>query len=84
MHHLIKSFFYSVALLTMYWITQTSADAITFTAWVTAVQSIEAQQCAAILTTVIDFAEVAIGGILSAPKMAVQAVGVRHTQKSGQ
>jgi hypothetical protein len=82
MHHLIKSFFYSVALLTMYWITQTSADAITFTSWVTAVQSLEAQQCAAILTTIIEFADAAIGGILSAPKMAGQAVGFRQTHRS--
>jgi hypothetical protein len=72
MHHIIKSFFYSVALLTLYWVTQTPADSVTFTAWVQAVQSVEAQQCAAILTTVVEFADSAIACILGAPKMLTQ------------
>jgi len=75
MHHLIKSFFYAVALLTLYWITQTPADTINFTAWVTAVQSLEAQQCAAILATIIEFIDVAIAGILCAPAAATRVVG---------
>ena len=84
MHHLIKSFFYAVTLLTLYWLTQTPADTITFTAWVTAVQSLEAQQCAAILATIIEFTDVAIAGILYAPKVVTQVVGFRHPHESGQ
>jgi hypothetical protein len=79
MHHVIRSFFYSVALLTMYWITQTSAEAITFAAWVRVVQTLEAQQVAAMLTLVVAFGEVAVGAVLGAPKMVTQVVGFRQS-----
>lgn len=84
MHHLIKSFFYAVALLTMYWFTQTPADTITFVAWVTALQSAEAQECAAILTTIIEFTDVAIASVLGAPKAVTQVVGFGQAHRPQQ
>lgn len=53
MHQLIKSFFYSVALLTMFWLAKHPADDVTLTAWVHAMQSEYLQQTAYILTAVI-------------------------------
>ena len=79
MHHIIRSFFYSVALLTLYWVTQTPAESVTVTAWVRVVQTLEAQKVAAALTIVVAFGEVAVGAVLGAPKMVSQAVGFRHS-----
>jgi len=69
MHHILKSFFYSVALLTLFWMSQTPAEAINFTAWVKVLQSPYAQQTAAVLTIFIETFDGIVACLLRVPVM---------------
>lgn len=81
MHHLIKSFFYSVALLTLFWITQTDPDAVTMSNWVKLVHSPYAQQAAAILTFLIETFDFVVAGVFSAPAMVTRVVSFKHVPR---
>lgn len=81
MHHIIKSFFYSVALLTLLWISHADPDAVTIAAWVKVVQSPYAQQAAAILTFLIETFDFVVAGLFSVPAMVTRVVGFKHVPR---
>lgn len=65
MHYFIKSLFYAIALLTLYWLTKQPAEEVTMVAWVHLIQSASTQQLAAFLTAGIYLFDQFVGGLLT-------------------
>lgn len=71
MLNLIRSFFYAVALLTLFWISQQPADQVTLENWVRGVQTPELQQVSFVLALAIFAMEDIVWGVLAAPGVVV-------------
>lgn len=71
MHNLIRSFFYSIALLTLFWVSQQPAAEVTLVNWVLAVQNPDIQQISYMLALCIFIADSVMWGVVSAPAHVV-------------
>ena len=83
MFNLIRSFFYSVALLTLFWVTQQPADQVTLANWARAVQSEHLQQASYIITLVICVVDQALFGIMAWPSRTTHTISVSQAPRGG-
>lgn len=83
MLNIIRSFFYSVALLTLYWVSQHPADQVTLAAWALAVQSEHLQQACYIITLTIWAVDNTLWGLMAWPTRTSCWVSVSQVPRAG-